>query len=172
MIGTVASFGKESPLLVLGVAVDAKKDAKRPAIHAVLAEVTEGGSASIVDAVDHSGDDEPMPDQLHHAAEWMRTYLKSVRPDRVVVRQADFHPQARLTDGRTNRLLVEGAITSAATSVVPDTRLASGKEAGEWFGGQKADVENAAKALVEGSPHHKRFIEAASAALAGISLGP
>lgn len=153
---------------VVGVAVEAK-DPKRPTVHVVRADDA-SGSAVIIDAVDFPGDDESLAEQLHHAAEAIRTYLKATRPDRVVVRQADFHFRAGLTAGRTNRLLVEGAITSSALSFVPDTRLATGKEAGEWFGGQKADVENAAKALVAAGSHPKRYVEAASAALAGIAL--
>ena len=48
--------------------------------------------------------------------------------------------------------------------------LATGKDAGQWFGGSKADVEAAAGVLVEAGSLHKRFCEAASAALAGITL--
>lgn len=153
---------------VVGLAVDAK-DNERPAIHVVLADDA-SGTTVIEDATDFNGDDEPMPDQMHHAAEAVRTYLKSAGAERVVVRVADFSPQARQTKGTKNRLRMEGAITSAATSVVPGTHLVTGKDAGQWFGGSKADVEAAAVALVEASSLHKRFCEAASAALAGITL--
>lgn len=153
---------------MVGVAVEAR-DPKRPTVHVVRADDA-GGSASIVDTIDLPGDDEPLPEQLHHAAEGIRTYLKATKPDRVVVRQADYHQRAGLTAGRMNRLLVEGAITSAAISVVPDTRLATGKATGEWFGGQKADLDAAAKALVAAGSRHKRYVEAASAGLAGIAL--
>lgn len=153
---------------VVGIAVDAK-DNERPAVHVVLAD-NASGTAVIEDATDFNGDDEPMPDQMHHAAEAIRTYLKSVGAERVIVRVADFSPQARQTKGTKNRLRMEGAITSAATSVVPVTHLATGKDAGQWFGGSKADVEAAAAALVEVTSLHKRFGEAASAALAGIAL--
>lgn len=153
---------------VVGLAVDAM-DNERPAIHVVLVEDS-GGTATIEDATDFNGDDEPMPDQMHHAAEGVRTYLKSAGAERVVVRVADFNAQARQTKGTKNRLRMEGAITSAATSVVPDTHLATGKDAGQWFGGSKADVEAAATTLVEASSLHKRFGEAASAALAGTAL--
>ncbi|HEX3520383.1 MAG TPA: hypothetical protein VHT29_15230 [Solirubrobacteraceae bacterium] len=145
------------------------KDNERPAVHVVLAD-NASGTAVIEDATDFNGDDEPMPDQMHHAAEAIRTYLKSVGAERVIVRVADFSPQARQTKGTKNRLRMEGAITSAATSVVPVTHLATGKDAGQWFGGSKADVEAAAAALVEVTSLHKRFGEAASAALAGIAL--
>jgi hypothetical protein len=140
-------------------------------VHAVLAD-DGGGSAVIVEVFDLSGDDEPLPDQLHHAAEAIRTYLKSESAERVVVRQADFHQQVRMTTGRVSKILVEGAVASAAVSVVPDTRLATGRETGAWFGGSKAQVEEAAKALVAESGAHKDYAEAASAALAGIALGP
>lgn len=147
-----------------------RKDPKRPTVHVVLADDASGPPV-IADTIDLPGDDESMPAQLHHAAEGVRAYLRSIDAERVVVRRADHSPHARQTDETKNRLLVEGAVTSAAASVVPDTRLGTGKETGEWFGGSKADVDAEAKTLVKASSRHPGYVEATSAALAGITLG-
>ena len=120
---------------VVGLAVDAK-DNERPAIHVVLADDA-SGTTVIEDATDFNGDDEPMPDQMHHAAEAIRTYLKSVGAERVVVRVADFSPQARQTKGTKNRLRMEGAITSAATSVVPACTSPRARMLGSGSGGRR-----------------------------------
>lgn len=155
---------------VVGVAVEANKP-KRPTARIVVADDA-GGSATIEEMLDLTGDDVDLPAQLHYAAEALRSHLKSVEADRVVVRRADHSPQARQTDGTKNRLLMEGALTSAATSVVPDTRLGTGKETGEWFGSSKKAVDASADALLKNDGHHNRYLEATSAALAGLALGP
>jgi NADPH-dependent ferric siderophore reductase len=155
---------------VVGVAVDASKP-KRPAARIVVAGDA-SGSPAIEGVLDLSGDDVELPTQLHYAAEALRSHLKSVGADRVVVRRADYAPRARQTDGPKNRLLMEGALTSAATSVVSDTRLGTGKETGEWFGSNKNAVDAAAAALLKSGERHGRFLEATSAALAGLALAP
>src|SRR5271154_5052307 len=173
MIGNVSAFeqrGGVTSLRVVGVAVDAK-DPKRPAARVVVAEDV-GAQAMIVEVLDFSGDDVDLPTQLHYAAEALRSHLKGVEPALVLVRRADRAPQARQTDGTKNRLLMEGALTSAAKSVVPNTRLGTGKETGEWFGSSKKDVDDAAAALLTSGGHHKRYGEATSAALAALAIGP
>jgi hypothetical protein len=152
------------------LAVDASKP-KRPAIRVVVVN-DPGTGATIEQVLDVTGDDVDLPAQLHYAGEAVRSNLKSVDVDRVVVRRADHSPRARQTDGTKNRLLMEGAITSAATSVVPDTRLATGKETGEWFGASKQAVDGASAALLNAGGHHGRYLEATSAGLAAIALGP
>jgi hypothetical protein len=155
---------------VVGIAVEAKKP-KRPTARIVVADDA-GGSATIEDMLDLTGDDVDLPNQLHYAAEALRSHLKSVGADRVVVRRADHAPRAKQTDGTKNRLLMEGALTSAATSVVPATRLGTGRETGEWFGASKEAVDAAADALLKSGSQHSRYLEATSAALAGVALGP
>jgi hypothetical protein len=65
---------------------------------------------------------------------------------------------------------MEGALTSAAADVVPDTHIGDGKDAGRWYGSDKAGVEGAAAALVTAASHKKDYAEAAGAALAGLAL--
>jgi hypothetical protein len=155
---------------VVGVAVEAKKP-KRPAARVVVVD-NASGSPTVEDVIDLTGDDVDLPAQLHYASEALRSHLKSAGATRVVVRRADHAPRAKQTDGTKNRLLMEGALTASATSVVPDTRIGTGKETGEWFGSSKDAVEAEADALLKGGGHHKRFAEATSAALAALALGP
>jgi hypothetical protein len=155
---------------VVGVAVDARKP-KRPTARIVVAGDA-GGSAAIEEVLDLTGDDVDLHHQLHYASEALRTLLKSVNADRVVVRRADHAPRARQTDGPKNRLLMEGALTAAATSVVPATRLGTGKETGEWFGSSKDGVDAAADVLLTSTGLRKYYLDATSAALAGLALGP
>src|SRR5688572_24609242 len=75
-----------------------------------------------------------LPEQLHDAAESIRSRLLGLAVDRVVVCRADHSPVPSAAEGPRRRLLMEGAITSAARSVVVDTRLGTGKDAGLWFG--------------------------------------
>jgi hypothetical protein len=155
---------------VVGVAVEAKKP-KRPTARIVVADDA-GGSAAIEGVLDLTGDDVDLHHQLHYASEALRSHLKSMNADRVVVRRADHSPHARQTDGTKNRLLMEGALTAAATSVVPATRLGTGKETGEWFGSSKDGVDSVAEALLTRSGLRKYYLDATSAALAGLALGP
>ncbi len=67
---------------------------------------------------------------------------------------------------------MEGALTSAARSVVPDTRLGTGKETGEWYGSSKSVLDNEAEKLLQPHSLGSKYKEAISAALAGLALGP
>jgi hypothetical protein len=68
------------------------------------------------------------------------------------------------------RLLTEGAVASAARSVVVETRIGTGKDTGIWFGSNKAGVDRASLTLVGASGIHASFMEATSAALAAMSI--
>lgn len=108
--------------------------------------------------------------QLHDAAEAVRSRLKSLRVDRVVVRRADRPPRPSNAEGPRLRLLTEGAAASAARSVVVDTHIGTGKDTGAWFGSSKAGVDRAAGVLLQASGLDLSFTEATSAALAGLSM--
>lgn len=157
-------------LRVAGIAVDVPKPG-RPAGRLVVASDASGAPV-IESVVDFPADDAELPVLLHDAAEAVRSRLEGLGVDRVVVRRADWFGKGGNGDGPKFRLLMEGALTSAAKSVVVDIRLGTGKEAGTWYGGSKADVEATAKALLKGAGLHSRYLEAASVALAGLALGP
>lgn len=130
-----------------------------------------GGSPAIEVVGDFPADDAEMPVLLHDAAEAVRSRLEGLRVDRVVVRRADRPPRASNAEGPKFRLLMEGALTSAARSVVVDTRLGTGRDTGAWFGSSKAAVDAAASSLLRAASVHDRYLEATSAALAGLALG-
>jgi hypothetical protein len=68
------------------------------------------------------------------------------------------------------RLLIEGAVVSAARGVVTDTRLGMGKDIAHWHGSLKGNLEHEATQLMASAGKHAKFAEAASAALAGLVL--
>lgn len=155
---------------VAGIAVDVPSPG-RPAGRLVVA-TNVGGSPAIEVVGDFPADDAEVSVLLHDAAEAVRSRLEGLQVDRVVVRRADRPPKASNADGPKFRLLLEGALTSAARSVVVDTRLGTGKDTGAWFGSSKADVDATASALLTAASLHRRYLEATSAALAGLALGP
>jgi hypothetical protein len=127
------------------------------------------GVAVIELVADFSGDDADLPVQLHDAAEALRSRLGGLAVERVVVRRADRPPRATNAEGPKLRLLLEGALTSAARSVVVDTRLGTGKDTGAWFGSGKAGVDAEAGRLLAAASLHPRYRDATSAALAGLA---
>lgn len=155
---------------VAGVAVDVPASG-RPAGRLVV--ITDASGTAVIEAVaDFPGDDVPIPEQLHDAAEAMRSRLEGSSIDRVIVRRADRPPKASNAEGPKLRLLLEGALTSAAKSVVVDTRIGTGKETGEWYGSNKAGVDAEAERLLRSVSLHARYKDATSAALAGVALAP
>ena len=123
----------------------------------------EAGDAFPSDAVD-------LATQLHDTAEAIRSRLEGLGLARAVVRRADRPPRARDTDGPKLRLLMEGAVTSAARSIVVDTVIGTGADTGAWFGSNKADLDAVARRLVNQHGLHTRYTEAVGAALAALRL--
>lgn len=142
---------------------------KRPTARIVIVDDA-SGTVAIAAAEAFPSRDRPLATQLHDAAEAIRSRLKGLAVERVVVRRADRPPHASNTEGPRIRLLTEGAIVSAARSVVVETHLGTGKETGAWFGSNKAGVDRAAGLLVGNSSVDPSFTEATSAALAGLSM--
>lgn len=108
--------------------------------------------------------------QLHDAAEVIRSRLQGLAVDRVVVRRADRPPRANNNEGPRVRLLIEGAIASAARSVEVETHIGTGKDTGVWFGSSKAGVDQASLTLLQAQGINSTFVEATSAALAAMAL--
>jgi hypothetical protein len=169
MMRKLLTHEKEQWVRVAGIAVDVPTSG-RPAARLVVA-TDAGGSAAIELATDFTGDDVDLPVQLHDSAEALRSRLKGLEVDRVVIRRADYSPASN-KEGPKLRLLMEGALASAACSVVPDTRLGTGKDTGTWFGSNKAGVDAEAATLLSSESRHSRYREATGAALAGLALGP
>ena len=153
---------------VAGIAVDIPTP-DRPVARLVLLDGTT--AAPTVEATHvFPGDLAELATQLHDLAEAVRSRLQGLGVERVVVRRADRPPRANNNEGPRLRLIVEGAVTSAARSVVVDTRLGTGKDTGAWFGSSKAGVDAAADVVVKTNGLPGNLLEATSAALAGLAL--
>lgn len=153
---------------VAGIAVDVPSSGRPAARLVVVSERT--GQPAIEATADFPSDDVDLPVQLHDAAEALRSRLDGLAVDRVVLRRADRPPKASNAEGPRLRLLMEGALTSAARSIVVDTRIGTGKDTGAWYGTNKAGVDQAAAKLVGVHGLKGRYLEATSAALAGLAL--
>jgi type II secretory pathway component PulC len=116
------------------------------------------------------GDSVDLATQLHDMAEAIRSRIQGLSVDRTVVRRADRPPKPNNNEGPRLRLIVEGAVISAARSVVVETRAGTGKDTGMWFGSNKAGVDAAATALLTSNSLPANLLEATSAALAGLAL--
>ena len=68
------------------------------------------------------------------------------------------------------RLLAEGAITSAARSVVPRTLIETGQACGVICGVTKAELEEEAKALLRVTSFGAVYAEATAAAIAAFRV--
>jgi hypothetical protein len=120
--------------------------------------------------VDFTADDTDLATQLHDMGEAVRSRLAGVAVDRVVVRRADRPPVPSNLEGPRLRLLTEGAVASAARSVVVTTRLGTGKDTGAWFGADKEGVDSAASGLLAAAGKPTSYLEAVAAALAALKL--
>lgn len=126
------------------------------------------GSASLETSVPFPTAATDLATQLHDTATAVRSRLKGLAVDRVVLRRADFPPRPSKKEGPRLRLLMEGAVVSAARSVVVDTRVGTGQDTGTWFGSDKAGVDSASSALLSAAGVSNDYVEATSAGLAGL----
>lgn len=151
----------------LGIAVAMKA---RPTIAFVVlddhADQHDPGAVTVVETIEVPLEDRPQAEQLGEAAKVVRGRVQSLSPDAVVVRRADYSGRSSNQEGRSRRLLIEGAVTSAAYAVNIDTTLLTGKECGQAHGSDKATVDAQAGAWVQ-----KKYQEAAAAALARLTEG-
>lgn len=153
---------------VAGISVEITARGRPMTRLAVLDDVS--GSPAIDNVADFPSDDVDLATQLHDGAEAVRSRLTGLGVDRVVVRRADRPPRPSNQEGPRTRLLMEGAVVSAARSVVIDTRVGTGRDTGAWFGSTKAGVDAAATALLQAQGQPRPYTEAAAAALAGLNL--
>lgn len=110
--------------------------------------VVNDSPATVVEASeDLVADDADIAEQLHDAAEAVRSRLQGMAVDRVLVRRADRGPVASNSEGPRIRLLTEGAIVSASRSVVVETALMTGKDAAGRYGSNKATHDTDAATL-------------------------
>lgn len=130
------------------------------------------GAPSIVASDEFTSDSVDVPKQLHDAAEAVRSRLVGTEVERVVIRRADRPPRPSNNEGPKLRLLMEGAVISAARSVVVRTVVGTGKDLGSWSGTNKATASASATALCSAGGLKPAFAEAVSAALTAFLLQP
>jgi hypothetical protein len=151
----------------LGIAVAMKS---KPVLSFVLlddhADEHDPEALTVEEAFEVPLEDRPLAAQLGEAAKIVRGRVRSLAPDAVVVRRADRPSHPSNKDGPRKRLLIEGAVTSAAYAEVLDTTLLTGKECGQAHGSSKASVDALARGLIQ-----TKHAEAAAAALARLAEG-
>lgn len=151
---------------VLGFAVSVN-DSKATALGVLVDDYS--GLVAVVDKFNFTNDGADLATRLYDMAEAVRTLVDSLKPDRVIVRRADFPPRGSRADGPKVRLLFEGAIVAAARHKCAQTHLGTGQDLGVWCGSDKTTVESDAKGLVKTSGLAQKYAVAAAAALAGLS---
>lgn len=118
----------------------------------------------VVDVFEIKSDQPDLATVLGEASKAVGGRLRSISPDRVVVRRAETPARPSNTEGPRKRLLVEGAVVGAAYQVLHEVVIRSGRDCGAAYGKKKDDMDADARSLVE-----PRYVEAASAALSGFS---
>lgn len=118
----------------------------------------------VVDVFEIKSDQPDLATVLGEASKALAGRVRSISPDRVVVRRAETPAKPSNTEGPRKRLLVEGSVVGAAYQVLHDVVIRSGRDCGTAYGKKKGDMDADARSLVE-----SRYVEAASAALSGFS---
>jgi hypothetical protein len=158
-----------TPVRAAGIAVDFPSRGRPTARLVVMIDSAAGPTVEGHEAF--TSDDVDLATQLHDMAEAVRSRLTGVGVDRALVRRADQPPQASKKEGPRLRLLAEGAVISAARSVVVDTRVGTGRDTGAWYGSNKATLDADAKQVANGHRLARAYEEATAAALAALALG-
>jgi hypothetical protein len=140
----------------------------RPTARAVLLDDV-SGSPMVVDKFALTGDNVEFAQQLLDLSKGTSSSIRGMRPNRVVVRRADFPPAGSRAEGPKLRLLAEGAICAAAREHIPDTHLATGAEIGGWDGRGKAAVEVDAKALCKSCGLNLKWQDATMTAIGALA---
>lgn len=152
---------------IAGIAVDVPSKG-RPTARLVVLDGSSGGALESHDTF--TSDPTDLATQLHDMAEAVKSRLGGLGVERVVVRRADRPPRPSNNEGPRLRLLTEGAIVSAARSVVVDTRVGTGKDTGGWFGANKATLDGVAALLAGKEGLGVAYVEAIAAALSILAL--
>lgn len=141
----------------------------RPVVRLVVLD-NASGSTEVAKAEEIPTENVGIAEQIFQVGRSVESRLRGLNVGRVIVRRADVPTQPSKKEGPRLRLLIEGAVVSAARSVVTDTRLGMGKEVAHWHGSSKDDLDEEAKQLMLAAGNQTKFAEAAGAALAGLAL--
>jgi hypothetical protein len=141
----------------------------RPVVRLVVLD-NASGTTETKSAEELPTQDVDIAEQLFQVARSVESRVRGLNVDRVIVRRADVPTRASKKEGPRLRLLIEGAMVSAARGVVTDTRLGMGKDVAHWHGSLKNDLDDEAKRLMSSAGKQAKYAEAAGAALAGLAL--
>jgi hypothetical protein len=141
----------------------------RPVLRLVLLD-NGSGVPVVVTAEEIPTADAEIPEQLFQVARSVESRLRGLGAERVIVRRADVPTRASKKEGPRLRLLIEGAAVSAARSAVVDMRLGMGKDVAHWHGSPKAALDADSKQMLKAANEHAKYVEAMSAARAGLAL--
>ena len=154
----------------LGLAIDMPAK-NRPALRAVLLSDPQPASTTpslaevtVEDTFELPTADEDRAKQLKDMAETVSARIRTLRPDIVVIRRADWSSRSSNQEGPRIRLMATGAVAAAARLLVPRTTIRDGKECGVAYGADKPRVDADASTLVT----NIKLRDATAAALAGL----
>lgn len=142
-------------------------DQKATAFGVVLDDSS--GSPVVESNFEITNDEADLSTRLYDMAENIRTKVDTLEPERVAIRRADFPPAGNRREAPKVRLLVEGALTSAARSKCVETYLGTGRDFGTWCSSDKDAVEADAKALASSAGLAQKFATAISAGLGALA---
>jgi hypothetical protein len=134
----------------------------RPAAACVLVEGTLQ-APKVLDVFELTSANSAVPTQLHDLGTALRSRVTGIKPDRVVIRRADFARRPSNKEGPRLRLLAEGALAACAHDEVSDVVILTGKDLAAHASMSKAALDAHAQATCPSAPS-----EAAAAALAGL----
>jgi hypothetical protein len=146
----------------LGIAVHLPKKG-RPTASAVVLDGS-WDSPNLVATFDLTSSQDDVATQLHDLASGLRSRVVGLKPNRVVIRRADYSRFASNAEGPRLRLLAEGALAAAARGEVSDVLVMPARDlAARSPAKSKDDLDkDGANAVAGANP------EAAAAALAGL----
>nr|WP_246241740.1 hypothetical protein [Flexivirga aerilata] len=150
----------------MGLAVEMKADQAR--LRAVIVNDS-SGTAVLEQSFEMSGLGTDLATRLRDTAKAVGTKIKTLAPDTVVIRRADNSPAASRRESTKVRLLVEGAITAAASSECATTFVVTPTELASWTPLDKKALDAEGKALATGAGKTQAFTEATAAAIAALS---
>lgn len=151
----------------MGLAVEMKADQAR--LRAAIIDDS-SGTAVLEQSFEMSGLGTDLATSLRDTAKAVGTKIKTLAPDVVVIRRADKSPTASRRESTKVRLLVEGAITAAASSECTNTYIATPTELAGWTSLDKKSLDAEGKVLATGAGKTQALAEAVAAAIAALSI--
>jgi hypothetical protein len=150
-------------VFVLGLHVGT--EGSRWSIRGVLLDPsTDAVSSTVIEHFPDKRHDEAT--QAREAHDAIASALRGHEVSASVLREADYHPRAKITDGAKRRLRLEGACLAACRATGMQVEVKNGKEIGATYGGKKGDAFDAARDLGV----DEKLVDATAAALSAKSL--